>query len=87
MRLKRVMDKFVEYAPVIIVVMGFFIAYKVFVTPAQLKDAIDVLKENIEEKYVKKETNEVIIQSLKEDMKEIKDKIDVIYNKIMGTVQ
>lgn len=81
------MDKFVEYAPVIIVVMGFFIAYKVFVTPAQLKDAIDVLKENIEEKYVKKETNEVIIQSLKEDMKEIKDKIDVIYNKIMGTVQ
>lgn len=46
-----------------------------------------MLKENIEEKYVKKETNEVIIQSLKEDIKEIKDKIDIIYNKIMGIPQ
>ena len=36
------------------------------------------------DKYVLKETNDITINQLKDDMAEIKDKIDKIYDKIMN---
>lgn len=77
------MDKFIEYAPVIIVVMGFFIAYKVFVTPQQLNDEIKSFEKELDKKFVHKEAHDIIIAEMKDDITEIKTKIDMIYNKIM----
>ena len=49
------MDKFIEYAPAIIVIMGFFIAYKIFVTLAisELKEDIAEIKDKIDKIYDK----------------------------------
>lgn len=78
------MDKFVEYAPVVIVVIGFLFAYKVFVTPQQLSNELKSFEKELNDKFVHKETHNIIIAGIKEDITEIKEKIDVIYNKVMG---
>lgn len=78
------MDKFIEYAPAIIVIMGFFIAYKIFVTPQQLNEELKVFERDLDKKFVHKEVHDLAISELKEDIAEIKDKIDKIYDKIMG---
>ena len=74
------MDKYIEFAPVIIVVMGFFIAYKVFITPADLQRELKAL----DDKYVQKEVHDYAIQELKDDIAEIKEKVDKIYDKLIG---
>lgn len=78
------MDKFIEYAPTIIVIMGFFIAYKIFVTPQQLNEELKVFERDLDKKFVHKEVHDLAISEMKEDIAEIKDKIDKIYDKIMG---
>lgn len=78
------MDKFIEYAPAIIVIMGFFIAYKIFVTPQQLNEELKAFERDLDKKFVHKEVHDLAISELKEDIAEIKDKIDKIYDKIMG---
>ncbi len=78
------MDKFIEYAPTIIVIMGFFIAYKIFVTPQQLNEELKVFERDLDKKFVHKEVHDLAISELKEDIAEIKEKIDKIYDKIMG---
>ena len=78
------MDKFIEYAPAIIVIMGFFIAYKIFVTPQQLNEELKVFERDLDKRFVHKEVHDLAISELKEDIAEIKDKIDKIYDKIMG---
>ncbi len=78
------MDKFIDYAPVIIVVMGFFIAYKIFVTPQQLNEVFAAFREELDNKFVHKEVHDLAVSELKEDIAEIKEKIDKIYDKIMG---
>lgn len=78
------MDKFIEYAPTIIVIMGFFIAYKIFVTPQQLNEELKVFEMDLDKKFVHKEVHDLAISEMKEDIAEIKDKIDKIYDKIMG---
>lgn len=35
------MDKFIEYSPIIIVVLMFFVQQKIFVTPEQLEKNIE----------------------------------------------
>lgn len=79
--------EFIEYAPVIIVVIGFLIQYKFFVTPAQLKEAL----EEHEKKFVLRETNSIIIEGIKQDISEIKQDLALIkeqnnrmYSKLMG---
>lgn len=73
------MEKYIEYAPIIIVVMGFFIAYKIFVTPEVLQAEL----RKLDDKYVQKEIHDLAIQELKEDVAEIKDKVDKIYDKLI----
>ena len=74
------MEKYIEYAPYIIIVIGFLIQYKIFVTPEQMREEL----EKKLDKYVLKETNDITINQLKDDMAEIKEKIDKIYDKIMN---
>ena len=50
--------------------------YKIFVTPGDLDKKL--------EKYVLKETNDLAINQLKDDIADIKDKIDKIYDKVMN---
>ena len=50
------MEKFLEYAPMIIVVVIFFVQYRIFVTPAQLNSLKSDLIEYIAEHYVSEKT-------------------------------
>ena len=70
------MDKFIEYSPIIIVVLMFLILQKIFVTPEQLEKKHREIIDEIEEKFVT--MNSFI--DLKEQFSEIKDKIDKIYD-------
>lgn len=70
------MEKFVEYSPIIIVVLMFIIQQHIFVTPEQLEKKHREIVEEIEEKFVS--INSFV--SLKEQFKEVKDKIDKIYD-------
>ena len=69
------MDKFIEYSPIIIVVLMFFVQQKIFVTPEQLEKKHREIIEEIEEKFV---TIHSFID-LKDQFSEVKDKIDKMY--------
>ena len=71
---------YLEFAPVILVVMGFFIAYRIFVTPEYLQKEIAKL----DERFVRKEVHDLAIQELKDDIAEIKEKVEKIYDKLIG---
>ena len=70
------MEKLIEYSPIIIVVLMFFVQQKIFVTPEQLEKKHREIIEEIEEKFV---TIHSFID-LKDQFTEVKDKIDKIYD-------
>ncbi len=70
------MEKIIEYSPIIIVVLMFFVQQKIFVTPEQLEKKHREIIEEIEEKFV---TIHSFID-LKDQFTEVKDKIDKIYD-------
>lgn len=69
------MEKFIEYSPIIVVILMFFIQQHIFVTPEQLEKKHREIIEEIEEKYV----SIISFRDLKEQFSEVKDKIDKIY--------
>ena len=62
------MNNLIEYSPIIIVVMGFFIAYKVFVTPEQLGTLKSSLIEYMSEHYVSDKTYRENHRNLQEQL-------------------
>lgn len=74
------MDKFIEYAPIIIVVIGFIISYKVFVTPVDMEKAFNIFEHRMENKFVLKETHNIAISEIKSDIQAINEKLDKIYD-------
>ena len=46
------MEKIIEYSPIIVVILMFFIQQKIFVTPEQLEKKHREIIDEIEEKYV-----------------------------------
>lgn len=70
------MDKIIEYSPIIIVVLMFFIQQKIFVTPEQLEKKHREIVEEIEEKFVTIHS----FVDLKDQFTEVKDKIDKMYD-------
>lgn len=70
------MEKIIEYSPIIIVVLMFFIQQRIFVTPEQLEKKHREIIEEIEEKFVSLNS----FKDLKEQFSEVKDKIDKIYD-------
>ena len=74
---------YIQYAVIILVVDGFCVSYKVFITPAQLSEIIENLKKEIKRDYVSKEVHDLAINEMKADVSDIKNKIDKIYDKIM----
>ena len=69
------MENLIEYSPIIVVVLIFFIQQKIFVTPEQLEKKHREIIEEIEEKYVSK----ISFLDLKDQFSEVKEKIDKIY--------
>ena len=72
----KFMEKIIEYSPIIVVILMFFVQQKIFVTPEQLEKKHREIIDEIEEKYVS--MNSFI--DLKEQFSEVKDKIDKIYD-------
>lgn len=83
------MEKLIEYAPLIVAVMMFFINYKVFTTPADLeKKHREIVNEinpekrhreilgDVDEKYATKS----VVSELKVQIHDMADKLDKIYN-------
>ena len=74
------MEKFIGYAPIIIVVMGFFVAYKVFVTPEQLSAVKSALIEYMAEHYVSDKTYRENHRNLQEQLSLIHQDINDVKN-------
>lgn len=77
------MDKFIDFAPWIVVILVFLWQNKVFVTPEQMEKRFMEQEQHLETKFVLKETYNVAIHEMKQDVTEIKEKIDRMYDKLM----
>lgn len=74
------MTQFLEYAPVILVVMGFFVAYKIFVTPEELSNIKSELIEYIADHYVSDKTYRENHRNLQEQLALIHQDISDVKN-------
>ena len=74
------MQELVTYSPIIIVVAVFLIQQRVFVTPEQLERKH---REILEEAECRFATNHSVIV-LKEQLSDMKDKVDKIYDYIIN---
>ena len=70
------MDMFVNYAPVIVVVLMFLLHERIVVTPEQLEKKHREIIEEIEEKFV----SVISFKDLKDQFSEVKEKIDKMYD-------
>ena len=70
------MHEFIEYSPIIIVVLMFFIQQKIFVTPEQLEKKHREILDEMEEKFV----SVISFKDLKDQFSEVKEKIDKMYD-------
>lgn len=74
------LQEFLPYSPILIVVIVFLLSYRIFVTPEQLeKKHRDIIQE-IENKFVTKD----VVNALKEDIQEVKKKVNDIYDFLLG---
>lgn len=64
------------YAPYLVIVIMFFSNYGIFVTPKHLDEKL--------KDYVLKETYNLAYSEMKADLKEMKEKIDKMYDKFCG---
>lgn len=70
------MHEFIEYSPIIIVVLMFFVQQKIFVTPEQLEKKHREIIDEMEEKFV----SVISFKDLKDQFSEVKEKIDKMYD-------
>ena len=70
------MHDFIEYSPIIIVVLMFFVQQKIFVTPEQLEKKHREILDEMEEKFV----SVISFKDLKDQFSEVKEKIDKMYD-------
>lgn len=69
------MNSFLPYAPLILIVLVFFLQYHIFVTPEQLEKKHKKIIEEIEKRFAQKE----VVNILYSDFRDVKEKIDRIY--------
>ena len=70
------MEKFIEYAPIILVIIMFCINYRIFVNPVDLEKKHREILSDIDNKYASKTT----VDELKSQFHDMAEKIDKIYN-------
>ena len=76
------MDKetIVKYAPWLVIAIGFFMTYNLFVTPVELEKTHREILVEIAQKYTTKETSNF----QKSQLDDIQHKVDKIYDRIMA---
>lgn len=72
-------DKFIEYAPIIIVVAMFFFRSKLFATPQELVNMKEQILHTVKEEYATKE----LVQFIREDIAEMKKELKLIGDYIL----
>lgn len=70
----------IQYAPIVVLVAVFLLKNRIFVTPEQLEKAHAQILEEVETKFATKE----ILDTLKEDINELKSKVDKIYDILLS---
>ena len=70
------MEKFFEYAPLILVIIMFCINYKIFVNPVDLEKKHREILDDVSRKYA----TQSIVNELKSQFHDMAEKIDKIYN-------
>lgn len=81
------MTDFLEYAPIIIVIIGFFLQYKIFVTPEQVTNLKSSLIEYIAEHYVSERTYRDNNISLENRVDRIDKNVNDVKNLLISIVQ
>lgn len=71
---------FIQYAPIIIVVLVFLVQQRLVVTPEQLEKKHREILEDVDKKYTTKEAS----LSFQQQIDDMQDKIDKIYDKVIG---
>ena len=77
------MEKFIEYAPIIVVILLFLIQNRMVVTPEQLEKKHREILEDVSKKYA----TQSIVNELRSQIHEMVDKIDKIYNILLENKQ
>ena len=72
-----------QYSPVIMVVLVYFIQLKIFVTPQELEKKHREILLEAENRFASR----ITVHDLKDQITEIKDKIDKIYNCFLSKKQ
>lgn len=75
------MQTFLDFSPVIVVVLVFLIQQKIVVTPEQLEKKHREILQDVEKRFVTQKSHD----DLKMQFSEIKDKIDKIYDCLIIT--
>jgi low affinity Fe/Cu permease len=70
------MENYVYYAPIILLVMMFFIQEKIFVTPEQLEKKHREVIRDVEKRFATQEN----VEDLKNQFADMREKIDKIYD-------
>ena len=73
------MENLLQYSPILVVVMIFFIQHRIFVTPEQLERKHREILNDVEERFVTLHS----FHDLKEQVTDMKEKIDKIYDCII----
>ena len=74
------MSELINYAPIIIVILACLLQWHIVVTPEQLERKHREILREISERYMTQENG----RNLQSEISEIKDKINKIYDKIIG---
>ena len=72
-------EKFIEYAPTILIVCMFLFRSKLVVTPAELSNMKDEILATVKEEYATKE----LVQFIREEIAEMKADIKIISDYII----
>ena len=70
------MEKFIEFAPIIVVIILFLIQNRLVVTPEQLEKKHREILDDVSKKYA----TQSIVNELKSQFYDMAEKIDKIYN-------
>lgn len=81
------MEKIIEYAPIVIVVMMFFVQYRIFVTPAQVASLKSDLVEYMSEHYVSEKTYRDNNMSLENRIDRIDKNVNDVKNLLISIIQ
>ena len=81
------MEKIIEYAPILVVFLVFFLQHKIFVTPEQLSESKSELLEYISDHYVSNQTYRDNRENLEKRIEKIDQNVNEVKNLLISIVQ